>query len=80
MLASWDGVRIWVVRRWVERDSMERWCSSKAPWRARTPIVIDWLVVIMVVWIVLYNHMMKMVSYIDMSGSDGVMMTKQKEK
>lgn len=23
-----------------ETDSRERWCSSKAPWRARTPIVI----------------------------------------
>lgn len=22
-------------------DSMARWCSSKAPWRARTPMVID---------------------------------------
>lgn len=23
-----------------EMDSRERWCSSNAPWRARTPIVI----------------------------------------
>ena len=27
-----------------EMDSMQRWCSSKAPWRARTPIVIDGVV------------------------------------
>ena len=31
-----------------EMDSMERWCSSKAPWRARTPIVIGWMLELMI--------------------------------
>lgn len=34
-------MRICVVRMQDEIDSIERWCSSNAPWRAKTPIVID---------------------------------------
>lgn len=49
MLASWSGVRICVVRIRGERASRERWCSSKAPWRARTPIVIGSELMVVVV-------------------------------